>query len=140
MPVFMKFWLVPVWVILGISRALVLTVPFRYVAPQLGSACGLETRVALATPAQEHRALQIGRTVRLVARYTPWKSNCFAQAIAARVLLGLYQIPFSLFFGIKRASAADQRLEAHVWTTTGRVSVTGGHGFDRFSVVQSFTK
>ncbi len=89
--------------------------------------------LGLAQQAQQ----QIGRAVRLAARYTPWDSNCFAQAVAARALLGLYGVPYALFFGVKRAPQAAA-LDAHAWVAAGRVPVTGGAGFGEFTVVGCF--
>jgi len=86
---------------------------------------------------QEQRALEIARLIRLAARHTPWNSNCFAQATAARLLLGLYHIPYVLYFGLAR-DAGSRKMNAHAWVAAGRVRVTGGAAFGRFSVVGCF--
>lgn len=98
-PRFIQLWLVPLWFILGIGKALIATISFRRLAPRLGRQAGIAPWVPLLDPAQEARALLIGRAVRLTARYTPWDSNCFPQAIAARGLLGLDGLPDVLYFG-----------------------------------------
>ena len=81
--------------------------------------------------------MQIGRAVRLAARYTPWDSNCFPQAVVARLLLGLYGIPYALFFGLRRDPDSGAML-AHAWVAAGRVRVTGGESFGQFTVVGVF--
>jgi len=155
LPLFTKLWLVPAWLELGLSRALILVVPFRTLAPRLGTAQGTAANVPLLTPAQEARARAIGRTIRLAARYTPWTSNCFPQAVVARTMLGMHGIPYAIHFGLmperrdaagnatqtlRAASpAAPAGMRAHAWVVAGRVPVTGGHSFGHYTVVGVFT-
>jgi hypothetical protein len=137
-PRFIQAWFVPTWILLGLGKALIFGVSFRRLAPRLGRRAGIAPWVPLLTPAQEGRALLIGRTVRLAARYTPWDSNCFPQAVAARVLLGLYRVPYVLYFGLMRDPAEPANLKAHAWVAAGRVRVTGGTSFGQFTVVGAF--
>lgn len=137
-PRFVQAWFLPVWVLLGIGKALIFTLSFRRLAPYLGRQVGIAPWVPLLTPAQEPRARLIGQTVRLTAGYTPWDSNCFPQAIAARLLLGLYGLPYAFYFGLRRERDAPANLLAHAWVAAGRVAVTGGTSFDRFTVVGCF--
>lgn len=136
-PLFVKAWLVPVWLMLGVSRALILTVSFKRIAPWIGVHDGAATWVPLLDPTQEARAARIGRVVQMTAKYTPWVSNCFPQALTARALLGLYRVPYGLYFGLARDEASGA-LHAHAWVASGRVPVTGGAGFDEFTVVGCF--
>ena len=136
LPLFTKVWFVPTWVALGVSRALILAVPFRRLAPRLGTAQGTSAHVPLLTQSQESRARAIGRTVRLAARYTPWTSNCFPQAVVARMLLGIHRIPYAIHFGLMPDGSAGMR--AHAWVVAGRVPVTGGHSFHQYTVVGVF--
>jgi hypothetical protein len=137
LPLFVLGWLLPLWCLLGLSKALILIVSFRRLAPHLGVSTGVQPWVPLLNAQQQARAQQIGRAVRLAASYTPWDSNCFPQAVAARVLLGLYDIPYALFFGVMRDSVSDE-LKAHAWVASGRVQVTGGASFRQFTVVGVF--
>ncbi len=134
---FIKLWLAPVWLLLGVSRALILAVSFKRLAPGLGVHDGASPWVPLLNGSQERRAREIGRLIRLAARYTPWKSNCFPQAVTARVLLGLYRIPYVLYFGLTRDPEAGE-MKAHAWVAAGRVPVTGGAAFGQFTVVGCF--
>ena len=163
LPLFTKVWFLPTWVALGISRMLILAVPFRRLAPRLGTAQGTSAHVPLLTQSQESRARAIGRTVRLAARYTPWTSNCFPQAVVARMLLGIHRIPYAIHFGLmpdsrvgaRGSEPTDRRppgatptpapaaprsagMRAHAWVVAGRVPVTGGHSFHQFTVVGVF--
>jgi len=134
---FVRSWLLPAWLMLGVSRALILLVSFRRLAPRLGAHAGVDPWVPLLDEMQEARALEIGRAVRLAARYTPWQSSCFPQAVAARLLLGLYRIPYALYFGLAR-DPENTDMKAHAWVAAGRVRVTGGTGFGQFTVVGCF--
>lgn len=137
LPLFSKVWLLPLWCLLGASKALIFTIPFQRLAAHLGQACGVAPWVPVVSPAQRARALQIGRAVRLAASYTPWDSNCFPQAVAARVLLGVYGVPYALYFGLAR-DAQTRATQAHAWVMSGPVAVTGGHSFSQFTVVGIF--
>lgn len=138
-PRFVQWWLVPAWCLLGVCRLLILVVPFSRLAPRLGTHSGVASWVPLINVSQQSRARLIGRTIRLASRHTPWVSNCFPQAVAARVLLALHGIPHALFFGL-----APERTEhsvgvhAHAWVAAGRVQVTGGPGFETYTVVGMF--
>lgn len=133
---FEQMWFLPCWLLLGLSRLLILTVPFRHLAPWLGMQMEVAAWVPLVGSDGEARALSIARIVQMAARHTPWTSNCFPQAVTARILLGLYGIPYSLFLGIDNDKGAI--MAAHAWVSVGRVRVTGGEGFGQFTVVGCF--
>jgi hypothetical protein len=137
LPRFSQIWLLPMWCVLGVAKVVIVAVSFRRLAPYLGQPCGVAAWVPLLDARQQARALQIGQVVRLAARYTPWESNCFTQAVAARLLLGHYEIPYALFFGLKR-DVGCAGLEAHAWVAAGRVPVIGGSSFGSFVVVGVF--
>jgi hypothetical protein len=136
-PRFSQLWFLPVWLLLGLAKAAILTLSFRRLAGFLGHSVGVAPWVPLLDPAQQERALRIGRAIRLAAAYTPWNSNCFPQALVARVLLGWYGIPYALYFGLKRTPQPHE-LKAHAWVVAGRVAVTGGPSFGQFTVVGVF--
>jgi hypothetical protein len=135
-PLFVQFWFVPVWVLLGISKVLIFTIPFQRLAPRLGERTGIAPWVPLLTPEETHRARLIGRVVQMTARYTFWNANCFPQAITARWLLGLYDVPYVFFFGLSRDTGDG--MKAHAWVAAGPVRVTGGYSFHQFTVVGCF--
>ncbi|MBF0613148.1 MAG: hypothetical protein G8345_18970, partial [Magnetococcales bacterium] len=69
---FVQVWFLPVWCLLGVSRAVILVIPFRRLAPKLGGATGVDPWVPILSLRQEGRARQISRVVQLAAGYTPW--------------------------------------------------------------------
>ncbi|WP_318153387.1 lasso peptide biosynthesis B2 protein [Halomonas sp. ML-15] len=137
-PGFAKRWFPLLWVLLGLSRVAILLFSFRRLAPYLGQPMGIAAYIPLLTPKQEAKAAQIGQAIRLAARYTPWVSNCFPQAVTARLVLGLYGIPYSLYFGVMR-EPETREYKAHAWVATGRVAITGGYGFNLFTVVGCYS-
>ena len=130
-------WFAPTWLLLGAARAAILLLSFRRLATALGSNVGPHAWIPLLTAGEEVRARRIGYLVRWVAAHTPWTSDCFPQAVAARLLLALYRVPCAVLFGLERDH--QRALLAHAWVVSGCVSVTGGASFGRFSVVACFT-
>ena len=137
LPLLQLVWFAPVWVLLGLSRAAILTITFRRIAKHLGVHDGLAPRTPLVSDEQQKRGAILGKTIRLAALYTPWTSNCFPQAITARILLGLYGIPYALFFGLRKSEETGD-LEAHAWVVSGPNNVTGGSGFRHHTSVGCF--
>ena len=137
LPLFTQLWLVPAWLLLGLSRAMILLLSFRRLAPWLGKLHQDGALVPLLDSRQEARARTLKHVVQLAARYTPWTSNCFPQAVTARLLLGLHGIPFALYFGVAR-DADTAAMLAHAWVTAGKVPVSGGNSFGRYTVVACF--
>jgi hypothetical protein len=128
---------VPVWLLLGVARLVIVTISFERVARALGSAMGTHAVVPLLSPRQQVRARRVATVVPWVAAHTPWTSNCFPQALVARLLLGASAVPWVLCFGVRRD--ADGALAAHAWVAAGPVNVTGGASFGRLTVVACFT-
>lgn len=132
-----KAWFVPAWILVGLARAAVLSIPFRRLSRWLGHDTRGRAVTLLLVPAQTVRARHVSRVIHLVTRYAPWQSNCLAQSIVARLMLGLHGIPYTLYFGLAR-DTKNGELAAHAWVTAGSVQVTGGASFGRFTVVGVF--
>jgi len=124
------------WSLLGLSRLAILVLPFTVVRRALGDRRDAGTARPLAPlhDAAATRAARIGATVGLAARHTPWRSECYPQALTARILLGLARVPHVVSFGVRRDAG---RLVAHAWVRAGDVPVTGGTG-EAYTEVGSF--
>jgi hypothetical protein len=122
---------------LGLARVVVLSVPFRFVARAVGRATaavhGADDRDTRSGP----RAVAVGQLVERVSRHTPWRSNCLAQALAATFMLRRRGLASSMYFGLAKSDAG--RLEAHAWTRSSGVIVTGGRALERYTVVAVVT-
>ena len=132
-----KLWFGPAYLLLGLSRLALLMLPFRWIARRLGHSLKTAAVVPLAARAETDRALRIGRAIEVAARYTPWDSACLAQAITARILLGLNGLPYALYLGVDKRG--DAGIAAHAWVCTGRAAVTGGHSFGEFTVIGTYS-
>ena len=140
LPLFIKLWLFPVWCLLGFARLAVLFISFRSIAIYLGQDRGTAACLPILPPAKLSSARLVGRTIRLAARYAPWEANCFAQAIVAAFLLRMFKIPYSIFFGLRNEDLILKEMDAHAWTMSGCIAVTGGNSFGNFTVVGTFLK
>ena len=135
---FIKVWLFPTWLLLGASRLMILVLSFKTIVTRLGVNNGSVSWIPILDIKQEYKAMEISRLIQLSARYTPWVSNCFPQAVTARMILSFYRIPYALYFGITKDHKTGI-MKAHAWVVAGRINVTGGSSFDRFTVVGCFT-
>ena len=129
--------LLPAWLMTGLARLLVLLVPFRLLAPGLGRHHGVSAFIPLLDQKQQAKALSIGRAVRMSSTLAPWNANCQAQAISARWLMGLFGLPYAVFYGV--AKDPIEKMKAHAWVCAGPIQVTGGYAFDEFTVVAVFS-
>jgi len=128
-------WLfVRVFILLSLARLAINCIPFSTLAKHLGTPL-VESPTQI-PPSQLEEAQRIAWAVSTASRYTPWNSNCFPQAIAAKYLLQRRGIASTLYLG----AAFKQRteLEAHAWLRCGEYYVTGGKGHRRFGMVGIF--
>jgi hypothetical protein len=111
-------------VLLGLSRATVLFIPFKRVAPHLGA-------MQQETPLGEFDAdaQRVARAIYLVSRHTPWRSNCFAQALAGHVMLRRRRVANTLYLGVHKEG---ELFTAHAWLRNGDLIVTGRNGYARY--------
>jgi hypothetical protein len=136
LPRFRIVWFLPAWTLLGLARLAILVAPFRAVARCCGADQGSAAWLPLVAPGHRGRARQVRDVVEAAARCTPWRSDCFPQALAAIALLRMYRLPYAMCLGLAHAQAGA--LRAHAWIDVGGVPVTGGGGFREFSIVACF--
>lgn len=124
------------WSLLGLSRLAILVLPFAAVRRALGE--HRDPRATTVLPALDRptivRAARIGAAVQVAARHTPWRSECYPQALTARLLLLAAGVPHVVSFGVRRDGDA---LLAHAWVHAADVAVTGGSGRE-YTEVGSF--
>lgn len=136
-----RWLLVEMTVLLGAAWLALRLIAFRRLARRLGP---LQAETSLeAPPAHLAQAQRVRLAIARVAPRTPWESNCFPQALAAKVWLRRRGIPSTLYLGVALnkadAGAPDQApMEAHAWLRCGPLVVTGARGSERFTVVARF--
>lgn len=135
LPMVTLVWLPAAWLLTGLFRGLILTVPTRRLARLYGRDMGTETPRVTLDRAKAQRAAQVGRAIGIAARYAPWDANCYAQALTARTMLRCHGIPHVLTFGVRRTG---QGMVAHAWVTAGPIGVCGTRGVERYTAVRVF--
>lgn len=134
-----RWLLVQVFFLLGAARLALRVIPFRRMARYLGP---LQTETLPDAP-PEHlaQARRIALAVARVSPHTPWTSNCFPQALAAKYWLRRRRIPTTLYLGValtKTDDAPRAEMTAHAWLRCGPLLVTGGRGHERYTVTACF--
>ena len=131
-----KVLVVEAYVLLGVTRVLVRFLPFRQLERLLGTRLA-ESPTELGD-AERIVARRVVWAVRGVHRYTPWKSDCFPQALTAKLMLRRRGVASTLYLGVAfTQSRAD--LMAHAWLRCGGIYVGGGPEANRgFGAVASF--
>ena len=123
------------WLLLGLTRAAIALLPFAHVRRLLGEGRNDPEPLPPATPRQSRRALLIGQAVERAARHTPWRSDCYPQALSAHLQMRLARVPHTVSFGLRRVDGA---LTAHAWVDAAEQTVTGGDT-TTYTVVGAFT-
>lgn len=137
LPAFVLAWLLPAWILMGLAALALRLVPVRRLAPLFGRGIGAVGFVPLLPAARWRRADEVRRTIALAARYAPFRSNCFPQALVAQALCRLFRLPFAMHFGVR--TAQEGGLAAHAWVVSGPVAISGGNAsFLHYSVVGCF--
>ena len=117
-----KLLFIQAFIILGISRALVLSVHFKSLSKRFGTH-GKETSYEVCEDVKSTKLIQW--SVNTASKFTPWNSNCLAKAITAQKMLRKRKISSTIYFGV--AKEKDE-LTAHAWLRSGDIYVTGGDG------------
>jgi hypothetical protein len=133
-----RYLLVEAMVWLGLARAALVTMPFRWI-----------TRLFALRPGEEETSREgdsrelagrVGWALRTAAARTPWPSTCLTQALAGSGMLWRRRIPGMMFMGVARASHVPGGIEAHAWLSSAGVILTGSGTHKRFQVVAKFTR
>jgi hypothetical protein len=122
--------------LLGVARLATLTLPCRVVTEWMGTA-GAETPRAV-DPAVTALASAISREVQRASRYTPWRSQCLPQAMAAKRMLRRRGYPSTLYLGVARRGRSS--LSAHAWLRCGTLVLTGYRESRQHAAVASFAE
>jgi hypothetical protein len=107
---------------LGLSRAALLTIPFRQISRRLGKQFPPEAVLPPGEPAPPV-ALRVSWAIDVMSRRTPWESACLAQAMAGKFMLRRRGIPSRLSLGMKKDTGGQ--LSAHAWLQVGDAVLLG---------------
>ncbi len=130
-----KWLFIQVYFLLGVSRLAILTLRFKRLAARLGQ--HMEESSDELTDDEIEVSRRISWAVRRASALTPWKSNCFPQAITAQYLLRRNKIVSTLYLGAMLDD--DEGMKAHAWLRCGPRIVTGREAHRQFGVVATFS-
>jgi len=129
-----RLMLMEAFVLTGIYRTMIFLLPFSKYKRHIGIH-NMETPFQIGT--KEYAVVKkVSWAVETVSRYTPWKSKCFVQALAAQRMLKRRDIDSTMYLGVSRNG--DDGMKAHAWLRCGNVYVTGGNGSREFTEVARF--
>ena len=121
------------WIFLAFARLVLVFVPFRRIANMLGKVM-YEVPADLQQDPKVLAAVSVA-IIRAGAR-SPWRTKCFEQAIASKIMLRLRGIRTTVYFGISKNGPGEMR--AHAWLKVNDTIVTGGPDISQFTIVSWF--
>ena len=104
---------------LAISRLIIFTVPFGFMAPWF-------SRAPETSACDEALLLRVRQAVTTAARNVPWNAVCLPQAMAAKAMLARRGCGSSFHFGAGKD--AQGKFIAHAWLVAGGTVVVGAAG------------
>lgn len=135
----LKFRMYPLYIetffISGVARLLIAGVPFRHLSRFLGT--HLAQPLCEPTTQQCRQIDEVSLAISRIAKYTPWRCQCFEQGLTAKLMLRQRGLGSTLQFAV--AFDSQTTLLAHAWLRCGSKVVTGGDSDDTFSIVGTFT-
>jgi len=95
----------------------------------------------LSEASNQKTARSVGWAVQTAANFTPWKSTCLVQVLAAQRMLKKRDIPGVFYIGAASGVAEDERptLLAHAWLKCNDEFITGESGHQQYTVISSFS-
>ena len=118
------------------SRLLIKSSSFRKLAEKMGSTDEIE--MIPISPDELKRAQTIGRLIRSVSNYMPFRTLCFEQALTAAMFLKKGRITYRIHFGMKKHWSDMGQMKAHAWLICGDEIITGKKGHRQFEVLSTF--
>lgn len=79
---------------------------------------------------------QVYHTIKRIDKFAFWPTNCYTQAIAARLIFKRRNIKSKIYLGMTKDS--EGKLLAHAWTKIGDKIITGGGNLEKYKVLYIF--
>jgi hypothetical protein len=131
-------WLfVEAYLLLGIFRLLIITLPFKRIVWMLKLSAG-EGRTAFKTGAPLYLSAA-SWAIQAAASRTPWESVCLGQALTGIVMLRLRGFSATLYLGIAKDITGSDPLAAHAWLRSGDFFLTGADGHERYAIISEYS-
>lgn len=118
------------WYFLAKARLMLVFQPFKKIIPTLRNS----------TKKNQGSVQQLEQIQLSIARAcvrSPWRTKCFEQALAAKMMLKRRDIESTIFFGVRKADDG-KNIHAHAWLKSGDIIITGWQKVDTYTVVGVF--
>ncbi len=124
------------WVLLAAARLILIFAPFKKIAPLLGHLNKDEP--SLSTTENKFTLTHLSLAIARACRYSFWRTQCFEQALAAKIMLRRRGIHSTIYFGVKHVDNGNKTIAAHAWIESEGITLTGAMGKDSFSIISSY--
>ena len=122
---------------LGMMRTAILTVSFKHLTRSLEHVAKKKELEKLGEKDMK-TAQMVGQAIMRASAYTPWKSACLAQSLAAQKMLQKRGIPGVFYLGAAKDEENKSKMKAHAWSQCGNTIITGSGGHEDFTVLSVF--
>ena len=113
---------------LAAARVMLIVMSFQRLSGRLAAG-----DTASSEPPDQEYLRRVSFAVAAAANNVPWRSDCFPQAIAARILLSRHGYDSTIHLGVEKTP--PDAIAGHAWLTCGGIVVTGGADLDRYTEV-----
>lgn len=134
LPLKTKILLIEAYILLGFSRLIILSCPFKRIAGLLGEE-NRETEFSN-EGIDIKKVYAVARGIKTMSKYTLWESKCLAQAYTAKFMLSRRGLKSTVYLGVSKNK--NGKMIAHAWLRCGCIYVTGGNGGTSFTVTSKF--
>jgi hypothetical protein len=134
-----KIAFIEAYVLLGVIRFAILTLPFRWLTHSLVQSTESDVVIKLLNLQQQSMLSIVACSIRQAAVHTPLQSVCLPQALTAYRMLHRRGVPGQLYLGLRKDAKSADPLEAHAWAQAGDTIITGEKGHETFTVISVFT-
>lgn len=125
------------WLLLALARTMLLFLPFRKLAPILGKKSFPVAENEYLYHDKNDKLIRIGRAILRAGKRSPWRTECFEQALAGKLMLKARRMTSTVFFGVSK-NKQKGNFHAHAWLQCGNYIVTGNKHLEQFTVIACF--
>ena len=118
-------------VFLYFCQLLIIFIPFRWYIHLFK----VHAKGDLEQPTSEN-ILVVRKALLMGLHYIPWSGKCLVQALTGKLLLKMFHLPGTIYFGMTKG---NDILKAHAWLKSGDHFVSGKKGHKNFTVVQEIS-
>jgi len=122
---------------LGVMRAAILTVPFKWLTRSLEHQIN-KGETTILHDKEMSIAMSVGKAITRASVYTPWESACLVQSLTAQKMLQKRGIPGVFYLGVMKDGESKEKIKAHAWSQCGVTIITGSEGHEKFTVLSLF--